>query len=121
MGAPVGYVVGASSGNVANANAVATLAAVPGDVNYLSTAEFTAAGATAGAVVVATITGVLGGPLSYVFTAPTGATVGAEPLILQWDPPLQSTAPNTDIVVTLPALGAGNTNAAVSISGFAFR
>lgn len=120
MGAPVGYVSGFSSGNVANANAVATMPAVPNEVNYLSTAEFTAAGATVGAVVVATISGVVGGTLSYIFAAPTGATLGATPLVLQWDPPLQSTGPNTPIVVTLPALGAGNTNAAVSISGFAF-
>jgi hypothetical protein len=86
MGIPVGNTVGVSSGNVANANAVATLAAVPNKVNYLSTVRMTA--------------------------------VGATPLVLEWDPPLQSTAPNTAIVCTLPALGAGNTNAAVSASGF---
>ena len=118
MGSPVGTTVGNSSGNVANVNAVATLAAVAGKANYLSTVRMTAAGATAGSVVVATITGVLGGPLSYVFSTPAGATVGASPLVLNFDPPLQSTGPNTAIVCTLPALGAGNTNAVVSISGF---
>jgi len=117
MGISVGNTVGASSGNVANASAVATLAAVPNKANFLSTVHFTAGGATAGSVVVATITGVVGGTLSYIFNVPTGATVG-ESLILDFDPPLPSTAPNTPIVCTLPALGAGNTNAAVTITGF---
>jgi hypothetical protein len=117
MGIPVGITVGVSSGNVANASAIATLAAVPNKVNYLGTVHMTAGGATAGALVVATITGVVGGPLSYIFAAPTGAAVGSS-LILNFDPPLPATAPNTAIVVTLPALGAGNTNATVNIVGF---
>ena len=117
MGTPVGIAVANSSGNVANASAVATLPAVANKTTFLSSVQFTAAGATAGAVVVATITGLLGGTLSYVFTVPTGATVGATPLVLNFDPPLPASAVNTAIVCTLPALGAGNTNAAASATG----
>ena len=118
MGVLVGTPVANSSGNQANANAVATLPAVPGRTTCLATVQFTVGGATAGALVVATITGVVGGPLSYVFGVPTGATVPAAPLTLAFDPPLVAAAVNTPIVCTLPALGAGNTNAATSATGF---
>lgn len=118
MGVPVGLTFGASSGNVANANAVATMPAVLNRVNYLSTVHLTAIGATAAGVVVATIAGCVGGTLSYVIAVPAGATTSIVPLILNFDPPLPSSATNTAITVTLPALGAGNTNAATSISGF---
>ena len=69
-------------------------------------------------MVIATVTGTIGGTLSYVFVAPTGATVAAAPLILAFHPPLAASAVNTAIVVTLPALGLGNTNAAVVAHGF---
>lgn len=108
-----------SSGNVANASAAATLAASLQQFNYLMGFEITAGGATAGACVNATVTGLLGGTQTYVFCTPTGATLGATPLVVEFAPPLPSAAFNTAIVVTLPALGAGNTNAAVSIHGYA--
>lgn len=118
MGAQVGASVANSSGNVANAAATATLPGVAGKITQLAGFQITAAGATAAAVVVATVTGLAAGTLSYVFTAPAGVAVGATPLVVNFDPPLPASAPNTPIVVTLPALGAGNTNAAVSANGF---
>ena len=118
MGAPFGMPVAASSGNVANAAAVATMPAVKNRVNYLTSVSFTASGATAASRVVATITGVIGGPLSFVFTVPVGATVAAGPLLLSFESPLCATGPDTAIVVTLPALGAGSTNAATTIAGY---
>jgi hypothetical protein len=110
--------VSASSGNQANASAVATIPAVTGRTNYLTGLDITATGATAGSVVLATITGVLGGTRTMVFAAPTGALLTASPLVLSFPGPLQASAANTAIVVTLPALGAGNTNAAVNAQGF---
>lgn len=110
--------VGNSSGNVANANAVATLAADTNRVNYLTGFELTASGATAGLPVVATITGLLEGTLSYIFTAPAGALVGATPLVVEFAQPRPGAAVNTAIVVTLPALGAGNTNACATAHGY---
>jgi hypothetical protein len=112
-----GTAVSASSGNVANASAVATLAAVAAKTNYITGLTITAAGATAAGVVTATITGLLGGTLSYTFAVPAGATLGATPLVLNFIPPHPASAVNTAIVATLPALGAGNTNAVVNVRG----
>ena len=110
--------VTASSGNVANTNAVATLAAATGKTTWINGFALTAAGATAGSVVTATITGVITGTMSFTFTVPTGATVGATPLAVNFSNPIPASAVNTAIVVTLPALGSGNTNAAATAWGF---
>lgn len=118
MAAPVGFPVQSSSGNVANATAAATLAAALNRTNYVSGFELTAGGATAGALVVATLTGILGGTLTYIFATPTGVAVGAAPLLVYFDPPLPASGPNVAIAISLPALGAGNTNAAAVIHGF---
>lgn len=107
-----------SSGNKANANAVATLAAAAGQTTYISGFEATASGATAGLPVSLTVVGVAGGTMTYTFTAPAGVLVAAAPLQVQFRPPIPGSAVNTAIVVTLPALGSGNTNAAVVAHGF---
>jgi hypothetical protein len=107
-----------SSGNVANATASATIPAVAARTCYISGFEVTGAGATVGGVVSLTITGLLGGTATYSVDAPTGATVGLTPLVIEFNPPLPASAANTAIVVSLPALGAGNTNAAVVAHGF---
>lgn len=110
--------VTAASGNVANANAVATLAAAAGKNTFICGLTITAAGATAASVVSATVVGVITGTLTYTFVAPAGATVAATPLVVSFGTCVPSSALNTAIVVTLPALGAGNTNASVSAWGF---
>lgn len=107
-----------SSGNVANAAATATLTSASSRLAYLSGFEITAGGATAPAVVTATVTGLLGGTLSYTFPAVTGAAVAAAPLVAVFNPPLPASAANTNIVVSLPALGAGNTNACAVAHGY---
>jgi hypothetical protein len=108
----------ASSGNVANAVATATLAAAAGKTNYLSGFEITGAGATAASVVVATVTGLLGGTLSYVISVVAGATLGNAPLVVEFDSPIAATAVNTAIAVSCPALGAGNTNCVANAHGY---
>lgn len=118
MTAPVGQPVQVGSGNVANASAVATLTGSPGLTTYLSGFELTGAGATAASVVLATVTGILGGTLTYVIAVPAGATLALTPLIVEFSPSLPASAQNTAIVVTLAALGAGNTNAAAVAHGF---
>lgn len=110
--------VSASSGNVANASAVASLGAVAAKTNFLTGFDITATGSTAGSVVLATITGLLGGTRTMVFAAPTGALLMGQPLALTFNPPLQASAVNTAITLTLPALGTGNTNASVNVQGF---
>lgn len=110
--------IGATSGNVANASAAASLPAVAAVTNFLAGVEITFAGATGALNVIATITGLLGGTRSYICTVPAGVAVQGTPLLLRFDPPIPSSAVNTAIVVTLPALGAGNTHACVNISGY---
>lgn len=107
-----------SSGNVANSNAVATLAAAVGKTTYITGFEITAGGATTGALVTVTVVGPVTGTMSYTFAAPTGATVGAEPLIVEFPVAIPASATNTAIVVTLPALGSGNTNATAVAHGY---
>lgn len=107
-----------SSGNVANASAVATLAGAAAATTYVSGFLITGAGATAAGVVTATVTGLVGGTMSITVTVPAGATTGIAPLYIDFNPPLPASAVNTSIVLTLPALGAGNTNASVSAWGY---
>lgn len=115
---PAATIVTASSGNQSNANAVAALPAVAAVLNYVTGIIVTASGATAGADVSVTLVGVVGGTMTFTFTAPLGAAVGAYPLVIDFPNPIPATAVNTAITLTLPALGTGNTNAAVVITGF---
>lgn len=108
----------ASSGNVAAATATATLTGGAQSWTYLTGFEITYGGATAAACVNATITGLLGGTATYVICAPAGVAVGGVPLTTRFNPPLQSAAVNTNIVVSMPTLGAGNTNAAIVAHGY---
>lgn len=108
----------AGSGNVADGAAVATLPGVAGKTTYITGFDITAAGATAAAVVLAAVAGLLAGAQSFVYAAPAGATVQGPTLSIRFPAPLPASAVNTAITVTLPALGAGNTNAAVVAYGF---
>jgi len=122
--APQPYPFGATdiiggSGTVSNAVATATLTGVAAKFTYLSHFDITASGSTVGVCVTAQITGITGGGnFTYLFCTPAGAALGASPLSANFSPPLKSSAVNTNIVVTLPALGAGNVGAAVNANGF---
>jgi hypothetical protein len=107
-----------SSGSVAAAPAVATLPAAPGKTNFVTGIEVTGAGATAASVVIVTITG-LSNTLHYILDVPAGAVAQLTPLIIPFSPPLPGSAVNTAVSVNVPSLGAGNTNAAAVIHGFA--
>ena len=107
-----------ASGNVANASAVATLAAASGKTTYLTGFQVTFAGATAASVVNVTVAGTTGGSLTYVVAVPAGVTAAGVPLVVNLSHPVPGSAVNTAITVTLPALGAGNTHAAVVALGF---
>jgi hypothetical protein len=107
-----------SSGNKTNANAVATLPAAAGKTTHISGFALTGAGATAAGSVLATVVGAAGGTLSFVVPVPEGADIGIAPLLVQFNPPLAASALNTAIVVTLPAAGTGNTQAAATAWGY---
>lgn len=106
-----------SSGNVANASASSSMTGMASKTTYITGFQITAGGATVGSCVTATLTGTLN-TLYYTFCAPTGAALAATPLVVKFDPPVPASAANTSIVLTLPALGTGNTNAAVSLQGY---
>jgi len=108
----------ASSGVVANAAAAASIAAVAGKTGYLSGFQCSALGATALANVTVTVVGAAGGTMSYKFQFPAGVTVLAAPLNVVFSPPIAASAPTTAITVTLPAGGAGNTDAITNVQGF---
>jgi hypothetical protein len=107
-----------ASGNVANASAVATLAAVSAKTNYITGFQVTAAGATAASVVNVTVTGLITGTATYTFVFPAGVTTAAQSLIVSFETAVKASGVNTAIVVTLPAGGTGNTNAAVAAQGY---
>jgi hypothetical protein len=107
-----------SSGNVANAAAVATLPGVAGQTTFITGFEVTATGSTAVLIVLVTVAGILGGTKTYEFVFPAGVTTLANPLVVEFSRPIPASAVNTAITVTLPAGGAGNTNAAATAHGF---
>lgn len=108
----------ASSGNVAAASAVATLDSDAAKTTYIAGFEITGAGATVGLPVVVTVAGLLGGTRSYIYAAATGVQVANQPLVVSFVPPLPASAADTDIVVTCPSLGAGNTNNIANAYGY---
>lgn len=123
LGVSLPYPVGAtpvssSSGNVAAASAVATLAGAAGKTTYITGFVITSAGATAAAVVAATLAGIVGGTATFTYATVAGATTPNAPLTVIFPEPIPASALNTAIVLTLPSLGAGNTNATVSAFGF---
>lgn len=110
--------IGASSGDVANASAAASMAAANGVTNVLAGFQITAGGATAASCVVATVTGLIGGTLSYDVCPPAGVTLQATPLIVEFNTPIPASSVGVAITVTLPALGAGNAHAAANLHGY---
>lgn len=115
---PVGAVQLVNTANVANNAAVATLAAAAGLTNWLAGFEVTFGGATGASLVTVTVGGVKGGSPQYTIAVPAGATLSGTPLIVEFSPPLQASAVNTAITVTVPALGAGNTACTVVAHGY---
>lgn len=112
-------VITAASGNVANASAVATLAAGGASkTTYITGFQCTSSGATVGAAVNATVAGVVTGTMTYTFVFPVGVAVAATPLNVSFPNPIPASALNTAITVTLPAGGTGNTNAACNAQGY---
>jgi hypothetical protein len=113
-----GASVVASSGNAANAAATATMAAVPAKTNYITGFDVTGAGATAGLAVVVTVAGLIGGAITFTYTASVGALVANTPLMVRFPTPIAASAINTAITISCPALGLGATNNIVNAYGF---
>lgn len=108
----------AGSGNVANASAVATLTPASGKTAYITGFQISGAGATVALPVSVTVVGLLGGTRTFTHTAVAGALLANTPLLVNFPYPIPASAVDTNIVVTCPALGAGNTNNTVNAQGF---
>lgn len=108
----------ASSANVANASAVATLAASATKTTYICGLNITSGGSTAAALVTPTVVGTITGTLNFTYGTVAGATLSNVPVTINFSPCIPGSAINTAVVVTLPALGAGNTNATVNATGY---
>ena len=98
-----------------------SLAAGAGRLNYCTGFEITFGGATGASLVAVTLTGVKGGTQNFVLAVPAGAAVGGAPLIVAWRKPLEASAINTAITLSIPSLGAGNTNVAANLHGFSIE
>ncbi len=85
---------------------------------FCSGFEITSLGATAAGAVKATLTGLLGGTITYDMAIPAGVTTAAAPLVVQFPVALAGVGVSTDVVLTLPASGAGNTSANVVLHGY---
>jgi hypothetical protein len=109
--------VDASATGAASAMAP-SLAGVAGQTTFVTGFEVTGGGATAGSIIVATLTGILGGTKSYDIAIPAGITLGITPLVVQFPRPIPASALNTAITLNVPSFGAGNTNAAATLHGF---
>ena len=105
------------SANGANSQVTATLGAKTGLMTYITAFRVTALGATAGSTKQVAISGLAGGTQNLDLVVVAGAALPNN-LFHAFDPPVPASALNTAIVGTLPALGTGNTTAAISVYGF---
>lgn len=113
-----GVQITASSGNVAAGVAAASLAAATGKVTYICGFSITSSGSTGAAVVNPTVSGIVTGTMTFTYSSVAGATLANPSLIVPFRDCISASAPNTAIVVSMPSLGAGNTNATVSAWGY---
>lgn len=107
----------------ATAAAAAMAPALPaqgaGTTVWVTGFTVTGGGATAGSIIAVTLTGVLGGTLTYELAIPAGAGAGVSPLQVSFPwPGLPAAAANAAITLNVPSFGAGNTNAAATIQGY---
>lgn len=108
----------ASSGHVAAGSAVATLTGIASRISYLCSFNVTSSGSTSALVVEPTVTGLKGGTLTFVYTTVAGVTLKNDALVVPFYPCAPASGRAVDIVVTVPTLGAGNTNIAVNVFGY---
>lgn len=106
-----------TTGSAASSPLAATLAGTSGKTTYLTGFDITGLGAISASAVTVAVTG-LTNTLSYLYAAVAGVLAVNAPLSIRFNPPIAASAANTAIVVTLPALGTGNTAAAVAAYGF---
>lgn len=115
---PNAGVLQATSGNVAAATATATLTSSASNMAWIFGFDVNGGGATAASVVDCTVTGLVGATAHYSLPVPAGVAVALPSLSIRFPEPIPASAVNTNIVVSCPSLGSGNTNATVNAYGF---
>lgn len=111
-----GTFVSATSTGGAQANSP-SMAATSGVTNYCAGFAITGLGATSASSVAVTLSDGTW-TQNYTFAVPAGATVGATPLVVNFNPPLPASAANTAITLTVGSFGTGNTAASANIWGY---
>lgn len=106
---PRGTVLYASATSSATTTATNTLTIPAGKMGYLDGFDIDGLGATAGAALAVTVTGLAGGTLTFDVGIPAGATVPITPASKRFNPPLQGTTTGVNIVLSVPGFGSGNT------------
>ena len=101
-----------SSGSVAAATCTCTVPANATKLVYLEGFDITSSGSTAGTVVTVTVTG-SGATQSYTYTSIAGVALANPVLSIRFPTPIPTSAVNTSFVISMPTLGAGNTNATI--------
>lgn len=109
----VPFVVTATGGNSA---VTATVPGTAGKTIFVTKLIVSADGATTPAPFALAVTGTAGA-FNTTYNVPALGS-GAQPVIMDFDVPLPASAPNIAVVVSLPALGAGNTVARVVVIGY---
>lgn len=107
-----------SGASVAAATLTRTIPASATMLHFCEGFDITFAGATAASVVEVTLSGLLGGTLTFILTVPAGATVAGTPLCVKFPKPIPATDKNIAVTLTVPSLGAGNTKANANLYGF---
>ena len=88
-------------------------------VNYITGLEVTGAGATAASIVTVTLNGLYSGiTMQWDIAIPAGVTTPITPLVLNFTPPISGGTIGAGNTLTVPAFGAGNTNAKANLRGY---
>ncbi len=103
------------SGGAAAANGTLTIPAAK--MGFLDGFDVDGLGATTGASIAVTVVGILGGTLTYRMPITAGATTPNAIFSKRFNPPLQASATNTNIVVNVPSFGSGNTASSNNVYG----
>lgn len=109
--------IAASSGDVAAAVATATLTSSATKTAYLQGFDINGTGATSGVGIPCTVTGVIGGTLTFDFAVIAGATLN-NAASFRFPAPIPASAVNTNLVVSCPSFGTGNLHASINAYGF---
>lgn len=78
--------------------------------------EITGGGATTGSTITVTLTGLVGGTISYAFQVPTGAAVPVS-LVVEFSQPIPAASLGGTVALNVPSFGAGSTGQSAVLHG----